>query len=99
MKTLLIATTIAAASIFAAIKAGYRNVDTTKAAAPKRWDAAGYEIKGYEGYQWSPIGGGNVWYIVTRKDSPGITYHGFLQKWGGEYHIYNLRAIDAIGPQ
>lgn len=99
MKEIIIALTIAAASIFGLMKAGYRNVENVKAAAPSTWAASGYDIKGYEGYEWGPIGGGHVWYILTRKESPGITYHGFLEKWGSEYHIYNLRAMDAIGPE
>jgi len=82
--------------IFGIVKIGHRNVEITKQNAQKTWAAAGYEVKGYEGYQWSPLGGGDVWYIVERKGKPDITYHGFLQKWGNEYHIYKLRAIDAL---
>ena len=78
--------------------AGYRNVDVTKANAASVWREAGYEITGYEGYQWAPLHGSAVWYIVRRTDRDGITYHGYLAKWGSEYHIYNLKAIDAIKP-
>jgi len=79
----------------------YRNVDNIKAAAPKAWDAAGYEIVGYEGYEIGNIcgnPGGKVWYVVQRKGDPRIRYTGYLSKWGDEYHIYNFRAYDAIAP-
>ena len=78
--------------------AGYRNVNETKAAATKVWRDAGYEILGYEGYQWAPLHGSAVWYIVRRTDENRVTYHGYLAKWGDEHHIYKLRAIDAIKP-
>ena len=74
-------------------------VSDIKAHATNVWDNAGFKIVGYEGYQWSLPGetwGGKVWYIVQRKDSGSTLYHGFISKWGDEYHIYNLRAIDAI---
>lgn len=77
-------------------------VEEIKRAAPKVWADAGYEIIGYEGYQYSLPGGtwgGKVWYIVRRKGDDRVTYHGFISKWGNEYHIYNLAAIDAIKPQ
>lgn len=78
---------------------GFRNVEETKEAAPKVWADSGYEIIGYEGYQWGPIRGGNVWYIVRRKGNDSVTYHGYITPWFGEYHIYNLRAIDVIKPE
>lgn len=102
MKTWIIGL-LAAAALFWGINAAgcsYRNVDNIKAAAPKVWADAGYEIVGYEGYQiGSPATpGGRVWYVVTRKGDKRILYTGFLSKWGDEYHIYNFRAYDAITP-
>lgn len=80
----------------------YRNVDVIKANAAATWDAAGFEIVGYEGYQIGdfigPCPGGKVWYVVQRKGNSQVRYHGWVSKWGKEYHIYNLRAIDAIAP-
>ncbi len=78
------------------------NLSYVKWAANETWQAAGFEIVGYEGYQWggwgyNDYGGARVWYIVRKPDS-GIRYNGYLQRWGNEIHIYNLRAIDAIGP-
>lgn len=95
----LLIVTLAAAAFFGGCN--YRNVDKIKANAAKTWGAAGFEVVGYEGYQignffGSP--GGKVWYIVQRKDNPSVQYHGFISKWGDEYHIYNLRAIDALTP-
>jgi hypothetical protein len=79
----------------------YRNIDSIKDAAPKTLDAAGFEIVGYAGYE---IGnfvgnpGGRVWYIMRRKGNDRILYSGFISKWGSEYHIYNIKAKDAIAP-
>ncbi len=76
-----------------------RYVDDIKAAAPATIEQAGFEIIGYEGYQWGMAGqwGGCVWYTMKKKPDTGITYHGCVSKWGDEYHIYSLSAIDAIG--
>ncbi len=78
----------------------YRNVDRIKAASPVTWAAAGFQIVGYEGYQigdpFSP--GGKVWYVVQRNGDPKTRYHGYISKWGTEYHVYNLKAIDALTP-
>lgn len=98
MKTLLITIALVAIASTGLFHLGFRNVDTTKQNAPQTWGDAGYVVLGYEGYQWGPISGGNVWHIVERKERPGITYHGYVAKWRDEYHIYNLKAIDAISP-
>lgn len=81
----------------------YSNLDDVKAQAADRWKSAGYEVVGYEGYKlgiWlgGRYGGANVWYILSRPSSKGITYTGYIQKWGSEYHIYSVKAIDAIKP-
>lgn len=82
---------------FGTVRVGYRNLEDIKANAPAVWSRSGWEITGYEGYEWDPILGAQVWYILKKKDA-NISYHGFLTKWGEEYHIYNLTSIDAIGP-
>jgi hypothetical protein len=69
-----------------------RNVDWIKERAPARWAELGYHIVGYEGYSWSLMGG-DVWYALKRTDSPGVLYTGFLRKWGGELHMYNVSTI------
>ena len=78
---------------------GFRNVGTTKHAAKTTWINSGLEIVGYEGYQWNLISGGDVWYILQRTNDTSVTYNGRLSKWGNEFHIYNLKAIDAIRPR
>lgn len=89
------------ASILTVMLAGCsaQHVDAIKAAAPKTLEQAGFEIIGYEGYEWTGFGqwGGCVWYTMKKKPDVGITYHGCVSKWGDEYHIYSLSAIDAIG--
>lgn len=82
----------------------YSNLDDVKAHAEKTWRSVGYEVVGYEGYQWSwyvggPYGGANVWYTLRRKEAPGIIYTGYLYRWGDEYHVYSVKAVDAIKPR
>lgn len=77
------------------------HVEDIKEHARATWEQAGFEVIGYEGYEYGRIGGtwgGHVWYTVRRRPDNGIIYHGFISKWGSEYHIYNLSAIDAIKP-
>ena len=77
-----------------------RNVPWVKDHAPEAAKQLGYEIVGYEGYQWSAVFGGMVWYTLRRiPEDNGIIYHAGFTKWGGEVHIYNLEAVDAIKPK
>lgn len=77
-----------------------RNVQWVKERAPQAAEQMGYTIVGYEGYQLRPILGGMVWYTLRRApEDNGIIYHAGFTKWGGEVHIYNLEAVDAIKPQ
>ncbi len=79
-----------------------KHVPEIKANAEKTLAAAGYEIIGYEGFQYGGPGGnwgGKVWYIVRRQGDNRVTYDACLSKWGDEYHIYALKALDAIKPQ
>lgn len=71
------------------------NVEDIKQHSTKVFNDAGFEVVGYEGYEYtSPLRwGGCVWYIITRNR---VTYDACISKWGDEYHIYNLSAKDAI---
>lgn len=79
------------------------NIDYVKDRAQARWAEQGFEVVGYEGYQWgfggfgTPWGGAKVWYRL-RKPGNDITYTGFLFRWGDELHVYGPKAIDAIRP-
>ena len=81
----------------------YRNLDDVKNNARETWESAGFEIVGYQGYEmgpvipWTTYGGAFVWHSLKRIPDNGITYQGAIYRWGKEYHIYNLTAIDAIG--
>lgn len=72
-----------------------KHVDEIKDNAERVWTANGFEIVGYEGYLWGSFGqwGGCVYYVVTRN---GVTYNGCISKWGDEFHIYSLTALDAV---
>lgn len=81
---------------------GSSNVADTKAHAEATWKQAGFEVIGYEGYEnahcFFAYGCGHVWSTLKRIPDNGIIYHGYIEKWGDEYHIYNLQAVDAIKP-
>jgi len=82
------------------------NLDYVKDCAPATWRSVGYEIIGYEGFQYGAdignglfgFGGAYVWYSLRRIPDNGIVYTGSLQRWGNECHVYGPRAIDAIKP-
>jgi hypothetical protein len=86
--------------LVAAMMAGCsgENVNLIKVVAPGVFKQAGFQVIGYEGYEWTGFGrwGGCVWYTLKKTPDTGTTYHGCVSKWGNEYHIYNLSAIDAI---
>ncbi len=82
------------------------NLQNTKDKAPEVWKQIGFKVVGYEGFQWgkwgifgSTYGGACVWHRLEKIPDNGIAYSGYIQRWGNEYHIYGLYAIDAIRPQ
>lgn len=80
------------------------NLEETKAAAPARWESQGFTVVDYEGYTWGgwlggSYGGANVWHRLRKVPDNGITYSGYVQRWGDEFHVYGPHAIDAIRPQ
>lgn len=74
-----------------------------KANAEQKWEQADFTIQGYDGYNFGSglglYGGAHVWYLLKKIPDNGITYAGFLQRWGDEIHTYDVSAIDAIKPQ
>lgn len=81
-----------------------RNADYVKAHAAETWRQQGFEIIGYEGYNWGgppfggSYGGACVWYTLKRIPDNGIIYDGCLERWGNEIHAYSTKAMDAIKP-
>jgi hypothetical protein len=76
-----------------------RNVDEVKQHSEQVFENNGFKIIGYQGYKLSLIFGGIVWYTIKKSNDNGITYDAGIAKWGDEYHLYNLKAIDAISPK
>ncbi|MBL4574460.1 MAG: hypothetical protein JKY86_15505 [Gammaproteobacteria bacterium] len=79
------------------------NLDHVKEGAEESFSKHGFDVIGYEGYQWgmggyNSYGGAYVWYTIRRQSDNGITYNAALQRWGDELHMYKLTAIDAIKP-
>jgi hypothetical protein len=79
------------------------NLHDVKSVSKEEWSKQGFEVVGYEGYQWglfgiNNYGGARVWHRLRKIPDNGITYSGYIQKWGSEYHIYGPHAVDAIRP-
>lgn len=80
----------------------YANLDDMKAQACSKWASVGFQCVGYDGYQWgftpfdSRYGGAKVWHYLKNKDTPGIIYSGYVQRWGDEVHVYGPIALNAI---
>jgi hypothetical protein len=89
--------------LLALVCAGCSNkyVPDIKDHAALTWKQAGFEIIGYEGYNYGgpSTWGGEVWYTLRRIPDNGIIYDGCISKWDDEYHIYSITAIDAIKPR
>ena len=80
------------------------NLDFVKAHAAETWEANGFTIRGYEGYNWSfggynEYGGARVRYQLRKTPDNGVTYTGSLQRWGNEIHVVRVRAQDAVSPK
>lgn len=80
---------------FGLVKSGFRNVDEVRLNALPVIEKNGFQIAGYQGYWWDPCYGGTVTYTLTKGN---ITYQTKVIKWFDEYHLYKLKAIDAIKP-
>lgn len=82
----------------------WQNIDNVKQHATDVWKSNGFTVVGYQGYNagtaipLSPYGGAFVWYTLKKSPDNGLTYEGAIQRWGNEYHIYSLKAKDAIQP-
>ena len=79
------------------------NLDYVKEHASNKWAKQGFEVVDYEGYEFgfmgfNSYGGANVWYRLKKIPDNGITYSGYIQRWGDELHVYGPEAIDAIKP-
>ena len=77
-------------------------LEDVKSHAPKVWQSNGWDVIGYEGYQWGKLGpfgygGANVWHRLRRIPNDGFTYSGYIQKWGDEYHIYGPTVNQPLG--
>lgn len=77
----------------------YKEVDDIKNHATNTFSQAGFVVTGYEGYTIGDMfqtPGGEVWYQIVRTNDNKVLYNCFLSKWGTEYHIYNMVALNAI---
>ena len=79
------------------------NKDEVKLVAEEQWKTIGFKAVGYEGFQWGfngigGYGGAKVWHRLRMIPDNGISYTGYIQKWGDEYHFYGPEATDAIKP-
>lgn len=86
------------------VSCGFGNLCEVKKNANATWEAQGFKVVGYDGYEigsvipFTSYGGAIVWYRLKRIPDNGILYNGAIQRWGNEYHIYSVSAVDAIKP-
>ena len=80
------------------------NLEYVKERAEGRWEEVGFQVVGYQGYKWSfggmgtSYGGAGVWYELRKIPDNGITYSGYLHRWGDTLEVYGPIARDAIRP-
>ncbi len=79
----------------------YTRVEEIKQQSTNVLHEAGFTIVGYEGYEIGGIGapGGKVWYLFQKTGQPETLYHGFISKWGSEYHLYNIQSVNTFVTQ
>ena len=84
---------------------GTSNLDYVKQHSQEKWKAEGFDTVNYQGYEWGfrfillpKYGGARVWYRLKKIPDNGITYAGYIQRWGDELHVYGPTACDAIKP-
>lgn len=81
------------------------NLDYVRAHGEARWRQVGFEPLGYQGHQWglggygSDYGGAKVWWELRKIPDNGITYSGYLKRWGDSLEVYGPIARDAIQPR
>jgi hypothetical protein len=81
------------------------NLEYVKERGPARWKEVGFEPVGYQGHQWGKLGfgtsygGARVWWELRKVPDNGITYSGFLVRWGDSLEVYGPTARDAIQPK
>jgi hypothetical protein len=74
------------------------NASYVKERGPEVWRSVGFEPVGYEGYTFGlgvgEYGGAKVWWTLKKVPDNGLTYSGYLQRWGSEIHVYNQKPIE-----
>lgn len=80
------------------------NLDLVKAQAEARWRELGFQVVGYQGHQWGGLGfgtaygGAKVWHELRTIPDNGVTYSGYLMRWGDNLEAYGPFARDALKP-
>lgn len=80
------------------------NLEHVKDRADARWSELGFKVVGYQGHEWGGLGfgtsygGAKVWHELRTVPDNGITYSGYLQRWGDDLEAYGPKARDAIKP-
>lgn len=97
MKALIIS-----ALALAVIGCSNSNLNYVKERSPQRWKEIGFETVQYQGHQWGAgglgtnYGGAKVWFEMRKIPDNGITYSGYLMRWGDELEVYGPFARENI---
>lgn len=79
------------------------NIDYVKDRSVEKWRKQGFEVIDYEGYKFGlygfgPYGGADVWYRLKKIPDNGLTYSGYIKRWGNELHVYGPKSVEGITP-
>lgn len=80
------------------------NLDYVKERGEARWREVGFEPVAYQGHQWgaggfgTPYGGAKVWWELRKIPDNGVTYSGYITRWGDSLEVYGPKARDAVTP-
>lgn len=102
MKILNTSTTIGLSLVFLfATSCSSSNLEIIKSAAPSIWEKHGFQVVAYEGYTWGiggfgPYGGACVYHRLKKEPDNGLTYSGYIQRWGDEFHVYGPVTAELI---
>ena len=92
-KLAIFAVTVVAAVVTLATGSN-SNLEYVKERASPRWEEVGFKVVGYQGHQWgrlgfgTPYGGAKVWYELRAVPDNGITYSGYIVRWGNDLEVY-----------
>lgn len=76
------------------------NLAWVQARQVAKWQELGFHYVGSEGHEWgrggfgTPWGGAEVWATLHKIPDNGLTYSGYLMRWGDEVQVYTPHVFE-----